>query len=60
VLEDTHFSKEMKEAFYQAICSAERSSDKVKKLFVSMMSEQRKDIRIAFKKNGYEINGGGC
>ena len=60
VLEDTHFSKEMKEAFYQSNCSAERSYDKVKKLFISMTPEQRKDIRTAFKKNGYEINGGSC
>lgn len=60
VLEDTHFSKELKEEFYQYNCSAERSHDKVKQLYASMTSEQRKDIRSAFKKNGYSINSGSC
>lgn len=60
VLEDTHFSKEMKETFYQSNCSAERSSDKVKQIYTSMTPEQRKDIRTAFKKNGYLINSGNC
>jgi len=58
VLETTHLSQEMKDSFYQNNCSAERSSDKVKKLFLSMTCEQRKDVRTAFKKKGYSINGG--
>jgi hypothetical protein len=60
VLEATHLSKEMKDTFYQSNCSAERSSDKVKQLFASMTSEQRKDIRTAFKEKGYSVNGGSC
>ncbi len=60
VLETTHFSKEMKETFYQYNCSAERSYDKVKQIYGSMTSEERKDIRTAFKKNGYSINSGSC
>lgn len=60
VLESTHFSQEMKESFYLYNCSAERSSDKLKQLYASMTSEQRKDIRTAFKKNGYLINSGNC
>ena len=60
VLEATHLSREMKETFYQAHCSADRSYDKVKQIYTSMTSEQRKDIRTAFKKNGYVINSGGC
>lgn len=60
VLESTHFNKDMKEAFYQSNCSTERSFDKVKQIFASMTPEQRKDIRTAFKKNGYSINSGGC
>ena len=60
VLEATLLSGEMKDAFYRDNCSAERSSDKVRQLFASMTSEQRKDIRTAFKKNGYSINGGSC
>ncbi len=60
VLEATHFNKEMKETFYQYNCSAERSFDKVKQIYASMTPEQRKDIRTAFKKNGYSINSGEC
>jgi hypothetical protein len=60
VLEDTPLSKEMKDTFYQDNCSSERSSEKVRQLFASMTPEQRKDIRTAFKKNGYSINGGSC
>jgi hypothetical protein len=60
VLEDTHLSKEMKETFYQSHCSAERSYEKVKQIYTSMTSEQRKDIKTAFKKNGYTINSGNC
>jgi hypothetical protein len=60
VLEATHLSAEMKDAFYRYNCSAERSSEKLKQLYASMTSEQRKDIRTAFKMNGYTINGGTC
>jgi hypothetical protein len=60
VLEATHLSREMKDTFYQYNCSAERSSEKVKQLYASMTSEQRKDIRTAFKEKGYTVNGGSC
>ena len=60
VLETTHLNKEMKESFYQSNCAVDRSFAKVKQLYKSMTSKQRKDIRTAFKKNGYEINSGGC
>lgn len=60
VLAATHLSKEMKDTFYKYNCSDERSSAKVKQLFASMTSEQRKDIKTAFKVNGYSINGGAC
>ncbi len=58
VLAATHLSKAMKVAFYQYNCSAERSRDKFKKLYASMTSEQRKDLRTAFKANGYSVNSG--
>lgn len=61
VLAATHLmSKEMKDTFYRYNCSAERSSDNLKQLYASMTPEQRKDIRTAFKVNGYTINGGTC
>ncbi len=60
VLAATQLSNEMKDAFYRYNCSAERSSDKIRQLYASMTSEQRKDIRTAFKEKGYSINGGSC
>jgi hypothetical protein len=60
VLDATQLGKEMKDNFYRYNCSDERSSDKVKQLYASMTSEQRKDIRNAFKQKGYSINGGSC
>jgi hypothetical protein len=60
VLETTQWSEEMKEAFYQSNCSADRSFAKVKLIYKAMTRAQRKDIRTAFKKNGYAINSGAC
>ncbi len=56
VLAATHLSKDMKDALYKYNCSAERSGDKIKQVYASMTPEDRKDIRRAFKNNGYEIN----
>lgn len=56
VLLDSSLSKEKKEDIYKSNCSAERSSEKVKKIYASMTVGERKDIKNAFRKNGYEIN----
>jgi len=56
VLAATHLSTEMKDTLYKYNCSAERSGDKVQQLYVSMTPEERKDIRNAFRKVGYDIN----
>jgi hypothetical protein len=61
VLATTHLSKDMKDAFYKHSCSEERSRGELKQLYASMTSEQRKDLKTAFKKNGYSVNAGkGC
>jgi hypothetical protein len=60
VLETSNLSKEMKDSLYQYSCSAERSGDRVKEIYASMTAAQRKDIRSAFRKNGYEINSLPC
>jgi hypothetical protein len=60
VLAVTHLSNDMKDSFYKYNCSAERSSDKVKQMFAAMTPEQRKDIRSAFRANGYDINRMAC
>lgn len=60
ILADTHFDAELKDTLYKYNCSTERSSEKVKQIFASMTIEQRKDIKSAFRKNGYEINKYAC
>ena len=60
VLAATHLSTEMKDALYTYNCSAEPSPKKLGKLYASMTREERKDIKSAFKKYGYAINGGTC
>jgi len=60
VLASSHLSKDMKDALYKYNCSAERSSEKIKQLYVSMTPDQRKDIKRAFRSNGYEINYMAC
>ena len=56
VLLVSHLSQERKDTIYKYNCSAERSGAKVKQLYASMTVEERKDIKNAFRKNGYEIN----
>jgi len=58
VLAATQLSREMKDSLYKYNCSTERSAEKITELYASMTAEQRKDIRTAFIKNGYEINHG--
>ncbi len=60
VLAATHLNTEMKDIIYQNSCSAERSGERVKQLYASMSPEQRKDIKNAFRKNGYDINYMSC
>lgn len=56
VLADTRLSREMQTDLNRSTCSAGRSKERVKQLYASLTPEQRKDLRLAFKKNGYEIN----
>jgi hypothetical protein len=56
VLSDTHLSLEMKDTIFKYNCSAERSGEKVNQLYASMTFEQRKDMKSAFRKNGFTIN----
>ncbi len=60
VLAATHLSEEMKDSLYRYNCSTERSGAKIKQIYASMTVEQRKDIKGAFRKNGYDINLGLC
>lgn len=58
VLADTSLSREMKNDLYKYNCSDERSAEKIGDVYATMTPEQRKDIKTAFIKNGYEINHG--
>jgi hypothetical protein len=61
LLAASNLNKEMKDSLYKYSCSEERSGEKVKQLYASMTVEQRRDIRNAFRINGYDINqGSGC
>lgn len=56
IISDTTFSQGLKDDLYRYNCSSERSGEKIKQLYASMVPEQRKDLRNAFKSNGYDIN----
>ncbi len=61
VLADTHLEPVTKNALYKYSCSTtERSAERVKQIYASMTVEQRKDIKSAFRKNGYAINKFAC
>lgn len=56
ILKDaTRIPDSTKEAIYQSNC-VNRSGEKVKEAYASMTAEERKDLRNAFKMNGYDIN----
>lgn len=56
ILSDTTFTQNIKNDIYRYNCTDERSSEKVKQLFSAMTIDQRKELRTAFKNNGYDIN----
>jgi hypothetical protein len=60
VISATHLNKEMRDALYNSNCAEDRSPKKLRKLYASMTRAERKDIKMAFKKYGYSINGGSC
>lgn len=60
ILADTQLSRQLKTDLYRYNCSPERSRDKVKEIYVSMAPEERKELRIAFKSNGYDVNAMHC
>lgn len=55
ILEDTNLLQDVKDNLYKYNCT-QRSGDKVKEIYASLTVEQRKDLRTAFKMNGYDIN----
>ena len=60
ILSEVELRQEPKDDLYKYNCSPERSRDKVKQVYASMVPAERKALRIAFKSNGYEINAMHC
>ncbi|MDH4161487.1 MAG: hypothetical protein OEW15_02195 [Nitrospirota bacterium] len=56
ILNDTKLPQETRDRLFRATCAEERSGTKVKELYGTMSPEQRKDLRQAFRRNGYDIN----
>lgn len=56
VLADTLLPQELRDGLFRATCSEERSRATVKDLYGRMTAEQRKELRTAFKRHGYDIN----
>ena len=56
ILADTPLKGEIKDALYRANCAADRSKEKVKEIYTSLTAGQRRDLRLAFKRHGYEVN----
>jgi hypothetical protein len=56
ILEDTRFKDEIRGSLYKYNCTPEYSADKVKEIYASLTGEQRKELRVAFKRHGYDIN----
>lgn len=60
ILAEAELRQQEKDDLYKYNCSPERSRDKVKQVFASMVPAERKSLRLAFKSNGYEINAMHC
>lgn len=56
VLASSQLSKELKDDLFKYNCSPERSGEKVKQIYASMTVDERKDIKRAFRSNGFDIN----
>ncbi|MGE5238809.1 MAG: hypothetical protein ACM3ON_08410 [Chloroflexota bacterium] len=55
VLEGTALPPETKVAIYRSTC-ADRSKGEVQKIYAGLSSEQRRDFRFSFQKQGYQVN----
>jgi hypothetical protein len=56
VLADTRLPEGTREDLYKYNCSSERSGDRVKQIYAALTAAERKDLRLAFTRNGYDIN----
>jgi len=56
VLADTRLNESMQNDLFRYNCTEQKSGKKVKEIYASMTPVQRKDLRMAFRTNGYDIN----
>ena len=56
IIADTDFPQAIKDDLFRHTCGPERSSEKARQLYASLTPVQRKALRKAFKKHGYDIN----
>jgi hypothetical protein len=56
ILADTKLPQNIKNDLYKYNCTPSQSRDKVKEIYSSMTSEQRRELRLAFQLHGYDIN----
>ncbi|MBZ0155875.1 MAG: DUF3106 domain-containing protein [Alphaproteobacteria bacterium] len=57
ILNDTGLSSGAKDALYRHNCvPAERSKERVREIYTALSPDQRRELRLAFQKHGYDIN----
>ena len=56
ILADADLPREMQSDFYRYTCSEERSYDKVISLYLVLTPVEKKQLKRAFEKHGYEVN----
>ncbi len=57
ILTDTQLPSRIKDELYKYNCvPAEQSREKISEIYASMTPEQRRELRFAFQKHGYDIN----
>ena len=60
ILSDANLPADIREDFTIYSCSKERSSEKVLSLYLFLTPEQKKDLKQAFVRHGYEVNHINC
>lgn len=57
IVADARLPEEQADLLYKYNCTdVDNSKDKITAIYESLKSEQRRDLRLAFQKNGYDIN----
>ncbi|MFA5353318.1 MAG: hypothetical protein WC291_03745 [Thermodesulfovibrionales bacterium] len=55
ILADTALPQDIKEGLYRYSCT-DRSYEKVAEIYKGLAPEQRKELRLSFQGNGYDVN----